>query len=288
MSWVSRSRSAARPARADRDMGSDRKRSISPVVMSVTEATAVPGAVIGQPHPEHPADQVLVVVPAAGKRDGAAEHVGEQQHEDDRLEVTSISVSARAGSGRRLRPVEDATSADEPGASAAPGARPARRGASWRWSCRGTPRLSLVLARSPSVARLRAAGAGQGEEHVVERGPAQASRRPYARPVERARPTSVSSRRSASAVTCSCRGSASTGPVACLHQRPRRRPGRRRRVSATVDPLAADLRLELVGGALGDHPAGVDAPRSGRPAGRPPPGTGWSAAASCRRRPARG
>jgi len=39
---------------AARDMGSDRNRSISPVDMSVTTATAVPGAVCARPMPSMP------------------------------------------------------------------------------------------------------------------------------------------------------------------------------------------------------------------------------------------
>ena len=37
-------------------------------------------------HPEHPADEVLVVIPATGDLNGRAEDIDEEQHEDDRLD----------------------------------------------------------------------------------------------------------------------------------------------------------------------------------------------------------
>ena len=56
-----------------------------------------------------------------------------------------------------------------------------------------------------------------------------------------------------------------------------------------VEPVAAERRLaQRIRRPGGDHPAVVDPPRPGRPAGRPRPGTGWSAARWSRRRPAPG
>jgi len=52
--WVSRSATVRPASTAARDIGSDRKRSISPVLMSVTRATAVPGAVPAMPMPSMP------------------------------------------------------------------------------------------------------------------------------------------------------------------------------------------------------------------------------------------
>ena len=54
-----------------------------------------------------------------------------------------------------------------------------------------------------------------------------------------------------------------------------------------LDPLAADLALQLVGGAAGDDPALIDDGDRRRPARRPPPGTGSSAAPSRPPRPGR-
>ena len=54
MSWVSSSAMERATSRAQRDMGSDRNRSMSPVDMSVTWATATPGAVWARPMPSIP------------------------------------------------------------------------------------------------------------------------------------------------------------------------------------------------------------------------------------------
>ena len=54
MSWVSRSATERPASTAARDIDSDLKRSISPVLMSVTSPTAVPGAVPAMPIPNMP------------------------------------------------------------------------------------------------------------------------------------------------------------------------------------------------------------------------------------------
>ena len=91
-------------------MGSDRNRSITPVFMSVTSPTVMPGAVWARPIPNMPADQVLAVVSAARQSDHATEHVGEHQYEDDRLKVTSASVSGSRLIRAMLRLVSTHTS----------------------------------------------------------------------------------------------------------------------------------------------------------------------------------
>ena len=54
ISWVSSSANERATSTAHRDIGSDRNRSISPVDMSVTSATATPGAVWARPMPSMP------------------------------------------------------------------------------------------------------------------------------------------------------------------------------------------------------------------------------------------
>ncbi len=53
-----------------------------------------------------------------------------------------------------------------------------------------------------------------------------------------------------------------------------------------LDALSAELGLQLVAGARARSPCRGRSPRSGRPTGRPPRGTAWSAAGWCPRGPA--
>ena len=79
--------------------------------------------------------------------------------------------------------------------------------------------------------------------------------------------------------------SSQTRPLVGDRPRARRSPLRLgRRSSTDVEPVAADLVLELVGRALGDHAARGRSRRCGRRGGRPRRGTAWSAAPWCRRR----
>ena len=189
------------------------------------------------------------VVAAARDVDRAAEHEREQQHEHDRLEDRE---------DRELRDPRDALEVP-PADEQAVGDRPADAAA------RGGPSSgghAALLALASVVGVSSSAGvAGEGQEDIVERGPAQADvvdvRSPPRR--SRARPGRAPRRRRWSATVrrrvCS---STVTSP---WQSRDRISVARLDLVAVAdddLDALAADLRLELVGRPAGDDLAVVD------------------------------
>ena len=89
---VARSDSVRPTSTAERAIGRVRKRSTTPLARSSATLTAVTGAGEGHALHEDAGHQVVDVV-GAGHVDGRAEHVHEEQHEHDRLDVTSSSFS---------------------------------------------------------------------------------------------------------------------------------------------------------------------------------------------------
>ena len=94
---------------------------------------------------EDPADQVLVVV-AAGERDRAAEDVGEQQHEHQRLDRDVEQLLGDLADVREVAPGEDEAVGQAEAQVAA---------------------MAVIRRRPPSGRR--SAGSVSGEEDVVER-----------------------------------------------------------------------------------------------------------------------
>ena len=126
--------------------------------------------------------------------------------------------------------------------------------------------------------------AGEREEHVVERRPAQRDVVDAdAGVVERAaRPRrSRRARRDRDAHDAVLDVGALVGTSRAAPRSRARLVGGRR--GCDLEPLAADAVLELVRGALGDHACRGRSRRSGRRAGRPRRGTAWSAARWCPR-----
>ena len=151
----------------------------------------------------------------------------------------------------------------------------------------GVQRRPVVVTPSPPGSLVAVRVAGEVQEHLVQGGAAQGDVLDRdAGVVERRGPPAVSAaiRSRDRALTRRASGSTSAG---------RRPPGQRRgggrqvgRVAHDdVDPVAAERALSSSGVPSATDPPGVDHRRSGRPAGRPRPGTGWSAARWCRRRP---
>ena len=208
--------------------------------------------VLGQPEGRHepaegdvlhddPGDQEVDVV-VARRADRPAEHVGEQQHEHDRLDRGADQQVGRAREAHEVALGDDERVGDDPAPHAA------------------TSGPGVVAAAASAPRRRTGLGmaAGQRQEHVVERRAAQ-------RDVVDADARLVQAADGLDDRAAARGDGRAHAPVL----RDRRLVGHRRERGhgrggggavgqADLHALAAHVVLELVGGAVGDHPALVD------------------------------
>ena len=219
------------------------------------------------PMPLHPLENSAVITTTPGRQ---VLDVGHVRAEAGDLETLLNRAAEQEQPDHRL----DQGDHDEPragaGAPAADGAVMLDR--SWR-----ARRSSPHLRRRRALRAERPAGVAQVD--VVERRPGDG--RPTAT-AHAGRSSAAEHRRHGGAPSSArARTPAAVDRATVAAGRPRAArsaaaaPRPRRVGQLDVDRVAAQLALQLVGGALGDDAAAVDDREPGRRAGRPPPGSGW-------------